>query len=462
MATVDDYRIELKVDLKQFKTGLAEADKLYTQMYADFLETTKKGESAIAAERAKFGKQWVQSTEKGVKAQTDAVKKGADAQKKVNTEVSRESVLASKAVATAQSDLTKKQIAEAQASGSKRRQLTADRIRAEIELEKRKFRQTERMAKEEITKASGNAKRQLKIQDQLVAKRAASQKRITRFNTQIVNSQKRVNAGSVEMAENFATLSKSLQAGDVAGVFGLLGGVKGGLIGTAIDGLKGIGGALLKAAEAAQDFEDRALKIQTLLSDTQAQALPSALANLRNIAKQTGAPLGVLEESLFNVVSAIPALANNLQAAAQVSAKAAKAAIALGADTNSVTLATTNLGNALGFNLEEAKKQDQIFDVLAQTMKLGVVPSGEALAGAIAKSAPLMATLTKNSEDALSAIGAMSAVLTASGVTIDESQTKINALAIALLDAKNAQKLMALGVEGFDPETKKIEDWSKV
>jgi hypothetical protein len=462
MPTIDEYRIELKVDLKQFKTGIAEADKIYTNFYAELLATTKKGESAIAAERAKFGKDFVQSTDKAVKTQTDAVQKGATAQKKAQQDVIRETQRAFKGVIDAQENLSKLQVAESQASGKKRREITVQRIKAEIELEKRKFRRTEVLAKQEIGAAAGNAKKQIKLLGKLGDARAASQKRITRFNTQIVNSQKRVNAGSVEMAENFATLSKSLQAGDVAGVFGLLGGVKAGLIGTAIDGIKGIGGALLEAAEAAKDFEDRALKIRTLLSDTQAEALPAALAGLRNIAIETGAPLGVLEESLFNVVSAIPPLANNLQAAAQVSAKAAKAAIALNADTNSVTLATTNLGNALGLNLEQAEAQDRIFNTLAQTFKLGVVPSGEAMAGAIAKAAPLMGALTKSSEEALSTIGAMSAVLTASGVTIDESQTKIAALSTALLEAENAQKLMALGVEGFDPETGKIESWSKV
>lgn len=462
MATIDRYNVELRVTIKQFKTDIDQATKMYTGMYADFLAITKKGESDIAAERAKFGKQFVQSTEKSVKAQTDAAKKGGDTRKKVEQEVSRETQQAFKAVENAQKNLSKLQVAESQASGAKRRELTGKRIKAEIDLEEKKFKRTEVLLKQEIAAASGNAKKQMKLQGRVSDARAASQKRIVRFNTQLVNSQKRVNAGSVEMAENFATLSKSLQAGDVAGVFGLLGGVKGGLIGTAIDGIKGIGGALLEAAEAAMDFEDRALKIQTLLSDTQAQALPTALAGLRNIAKETGAPLGVLEESLFNVVSAIPKLANNLQAAAQVSAKAAKAAIALGADTNSVTLATTNLGNALSLNLAEAEKQTLIMDVLAQTFKLGVVPSGEAMAGAIAKAAPIMGTLTTNAEEALTTIGAMSAVLTASGVSIDESQTKINALAIAILKGNNAQKLMNLGIEGFDPKTKKIEDWSKV
>src|SRR4030065_988693 len=57
MPTIDQYRIELRVDLKQFSTGLAQADKLYKSFYAQLSATTTKGEADMQKGRAKYGQE---------------------------------------------------------------------------------------------------------------------------------------------------------------------------------------------------------------------------------------------------------------------------------------------------------------------------------------------------------------------------------------------------------------------
>ena len=185
-----------------------------------------------------------------------------------------------------------------------------------------------------------------------------------------------------------------------------------------------------------------------------------SLALLRQTAKDTGEEITGLENAMYNVISAAPALASNLGAAASIVDKAAKTAVGLGTSTEAVTSAMMNMGNALGMNLESVTDQEKILDILANTMKQGVIPSGEILARQIAKTAPAMKALSENSDDALNSIGSMTAILTANGVSMEESQTQIKAMTTELFDSAKVQKLVNAGVEGFDPETGKIADWS--
>jgi hypothetical protein len=90
----------------------------------------------------------------------------------------------------------------------------------------------------------------------------------------------------------------------------------------------GRGGALIseigsaagfkKAFDASKEFTDGAAKIKTLLNETQADQLDGSLIKLRETSKSTGESIVNLENSLFNVISAVPALADNIDAAAQV------------------------------------------------------------------------------------------------------------------------------------------------
>jgi hypothetical protein len=267
----------------------------------------------------------------------------------------------------------------------------------------------------------------------------------------------RLEAAEKSHTQRMGALGKRVRGRDGGGIS--LGGMKAGAM-AGVAAVTGIAVAFGKAAQAAKDFEDKAIRIQTLLSDAQAERLPQALAMLRTTAKETGAPLGELETSLYNVISAVPELANNLQAAAGISEKAAKASVALGGSTDEMTLAATNLGNAMGLNLAEAENQNKVFDILANTMKQGVIPSASTLASNIAKAAPAMKALSDSATDGVNTLGAMNAILTASGVSVEETQTQIKALTTELFDQAKVQKLVNAGVKGFDPDTGKIKDWS--
>lgn len=251
------------------------------------------------------------------------------------------------------------------------------------------------------------------------------------------------------------------------GVLGLMNGITK-AAGPAGMAIAAVGGAVLKAGEFAldaakkyQEFQDRTTKIRTLLTDTQATGLPDAMNQLREVAVKTGAPLESLQNSVYTILSSVPALANNLGAAAAVAEKSAKASVSLGMSTEQATQAFTSLGNAAGLNLASMKDQDFIMDKLAVTMNVGVM-SGEQLASNIAKTAPLMSALSENGYEAVDAIGTMSATLTQNGVSMEEAQTMIKAFGGELMNTATRTKLIKAGLEGVDASTGKVKDWTVV
>ncbi len=254
----------------------------------------------------------------------------------------------------------------------------------------------------------------------------------------------------------------SQQADALTSRLGPLGGAlkKLGPVGLAVGasiGLIGVGFAKVSKAQGA--FRDGFAKVNTLLTEAQETKLPATMDKLRKVSVETGIEIGVLQEGLFNTISAVPQLADNLSAAAVITEKAAKAAIGLGAGAESTTFAMVSLANATGVAIEESAEQDKVLETLARTMKFGTIPSGEALASSISKAAPIFAALSENSDDALDSLGALTATLTANGVSVDESATKLKALGNELLDAGKRTELLEAGIEGIDAETGKIEDW---
>jgi hypothetical protein len=271
--------------------------------------------------------------------------------------------------------------------------------------------------------------------------------------------------GQIQGGQIFANIGAEAARAQLGGMLGPLGNITGmlgkihpaALAATAGIGLLATG--FSKASAAGAELEQGTAKIQSVLSGTQAAALPKEIGNLRKEAVATGIPIKDLQDGLYNVIGAVPALANNLSAATSITEKAAKTALGMGASTDSVAMAMTGLGNAAGLSLESVKNQDLIMNVLAKTMKDGVIPNGEALAGAIGKAAPTVAALAANGQLAVKSIGAMTAVLTGAGVSVDEAQTKIKALSSELLEGEKRSKLLAAGVQGIDAATGKVTDF---
>jgi hypothetical protein len=225
------------------------------------------------------------------------------------------------------------------------------------------------------------------------------------------------------------------------------------------------GGAAVKLFKesdaAASEFADTMTRVSTLLNDTQAKALPDAMNKLRETSKETGINIKELGDALYFTISAVPSLANNLEAAASLTDKTSKAAIGLNTDAKSLTLAVTGLGNALSMSMEDTETQAFLLDTLSGTMKAGVM-SGEQLSSSIARNAPVMGVITENAKESAVAIASMSAAMTGSGISMEEAQTQIGALGKAFLDNKTRAKLMELGLEGVDKQTGKVKDWNVV
>lgn len=260
---------------------------------------------------------------------------------------------------------------------------------------------------------------------------------------------------------NQAVSGGAQMLGGYTGQLGMLGGAlqklgpAGMAAGAALAGFTKILKAGVKAQE---EFEFQTARITTLLSDTQSNQLPQAMMLLDDISVSVGANMNDLQRTFYNVVSAVPALANNLSAVSNVVEKSAKTGKALGATTEEVALALTNMGNAAGIALDQVENVDYLLDVLAGTMKMGVIPSGQQLALNIARTAPAMSSLTSDTKEAVGAIGAMTATLTANGVIMSESQTQIKALAQEMLNAEKRAKILELGIKGINPKGQ-ITDW---
>lgn len=224
--------------------------------------------------------------------------------------------------------------------------------------------------------------------------------------------------------------------------------------------LGGVVSLFSKATANAIEFERNTARIKTLLSDKQAETLPNALNLLAESSAKTGKPMAELQDSFYNVLSAAPALANNLAATAAITDKAAKTAMGLGAGTDEITLAAVKLSNALGLNIADIEVQDKMFNMLAATQNAGIM-TGQEMASTIARTGPMMGFLTENAEHAMMAIGAMNAQLTAGGISAEESQAKINGLANELNNASTRTALMKAGLRGIN-EQGKVTDWVEV
>jgi hypothetical protein len=118
----------------------------------------------------------------------------------------------------------------------------------------------------------------------------------------------------------------------------------------------------------------------------------------------------------------------------------------------------TNMGNASGLALDDMENVDFLLDRLSATMKFGVIPSGSELARTIARNAPAMAELTKDTKAGIDAIAGMTTTMTQLGVPMAEAQTQLKAVTVEMLNAEKRAKLLKLNLKGMDPSGK-VLDW---
>ena len=461
MATIDQYRIELSVDLKQFSTGLAQADKLYKTFYAKLVATTMKGESDIQKVRAKYGqeavKRWKDEAQESDKTTETIVKNqhrcGRAAKERTEEEIKqakerekgeRTSIQNMQAVSTLMVEETKKigqlrnqgekatgserlaiyqkmiqaeieletlrftkskqglnydlnfraktaqqrmkieeqiaaqttastnritalkqkssnaekqyqdqvlgaalkrftqeekaaktsaqnqqatskmigyayqNVADVQerlavltgirevSKGKMRKALHKDVVSIEIELERALFQQKEALLRAEMEKRGTTAQQRMKLEQQIAATSAASSKRIEGMNTKLANTAKTNWQRTAEIGENFQTISRGLQQGDFAGVGGFLGGVKGGVIGMAVDGLAVVGEKLLEMGEKSlavtKEFEVLGNTVELMGGDV---GKAGGMGELRGQIEAIHRPLGMSTEGIAKLAQTV-------------------------------------------------------------------------------------------------------------------------------------------------------------
>lgn len=198
------------------------------------------------------------------------------------------------------------------------------------------------------------------------------------------------------------------------------------------------------------EYEKLAQRVATLLNSDQLNQIPASMAGLRDIARKGGFGLNDLQNSLYMVISAVPSLSNNLNAANAIVEKAAKTAKGLGATTEETALAMVKLGNAMGMNMEKTENQNFLFDTMAATMKYGLIKNGSELSRYLATAAPSMGILAENAKLGTVSLSAMTAVLTGTGVEMSEAQTQIRAFSNEIMKTEKRSMLLKAGFEGLN------------
>jgi TP901 family phage tail tape measure protein len=193
-------------------------------------------------------------------------------------------------------------------------------------------------------------------------------------------------------------------------------------LGTAAAGLA-IGG-LAASVKVAADFESQLNTINTVAQRTPEQ-LDEIGRSIRQIARDTGAPLEELTQGFYDLVSAGIAAdqANKVLAASNVLAIGGLATAA-----ESVDLMTTAL-NSYGVAAQDQGAESQRFaDIFAKAIERGKVTASE-LAASFAQIGPLAAANGIEIEE----LAAAYAQLTAKGVPASEAATQMTSALIALM-----------------------------
>jgi len=157
-----------------------------------------------------------------------------------------------------------------------------------------------------MEKRGTTAQQRMKLEQQIAATSAASSKRIEGMNTKLANTAKTNWQRTAEIGENFQTISRGLQQGDFAGVGGFLGGVKGGVIGMAVDGLAVVGEKLLEMGEKSlavtKEFEVLGNTVELMGGDV---GKAGGMGELRGQIEAIHRPLGMSTEGIAKLAQTV-------------------------------------------------------------------------------------------------------------------------------------------------------------
>ncbi len=473
ISTSSDFKQQARQQIKALKDSQKEIQRLTETFKVDIVsfdpEETVKNLSDLRATLKTGVPQLREELNRGVRDmssnQVEIIQQGQDQILRVLDQSHAKQTEELKAASQAQLkiiDATNKREIEQEKASQKRilnqQGLTAEQRRRLIQESERRISALRRKGQTEREKIIGaSLNRQLKLQEQHRRRRAAvertgAERRRVAPTEQAVG---RIGAGGrifSQVQQSATGLTSSL--GPLGQALSKLG-----PIGTAVAiGLGAVVAIMASAVKAAAAFNDSVKPIEALMPRTaeNTRKLGSSMSFLRKESIATGIPIAKLQTGLFNAASSVQAFKDDLNAGAEATVKAGKAAVAMGGQADSVVKAFTSIGNATKLNIALTENQDFIMNTLTNTFRQGTIPSVEEYLTSIAKSSKSVSALFEDSRQAIKAQADMTVALTNTGATASESATQIESFANQLLNTGKRTRLIAAGLRGIDAETGRI------
>jgi hypothetical protein len=340
-------------------------------------------------------------------------------------------------------------------------QAQKNQVKAAKEAAKRRLKQANLTAEKRLEIAKKLQRQLQRIQEQGTARRQATRQTARKREDEAPKERRvgRIGRGGALISEIGGAAQRS--AGQL-GVFGQALG-KLGPIGIAVGaGLAVVVGTFLKAADAAGKLGNEIAKVKTTINPKQFDELGGATQRLRDFSAQTGVELSELTDGMFNAASAVTAFKDDVNAGAEAVIIASKAAVGMNTDSGNLVSVMGDLANSFGINASNTENLNFIMDTVSQTFRDGKI-SGDELSSTIVKAAKSTSLLSADAKVGLTALNAMTASMTASGINAAETATAIDALQNEFLDLPKATKLIEAGLGGISTEGGKVQvDFQKL
>jgi hypothetical protein len=335
----------------------------------------------------------------------------------------------------------------------------------ELSAAKIKLAQEELIAEEaylakRLVAVKGEADKELKARSDSAKKIAQITARMGKEEEKMADKTGKATSGirNLWIGKNITAVMGGLAQGNIAGLAATAFGPMGAAAGAAFDLIKD---GFMAVTAAANEFHDGVARINTLLVGNQDSIgqVGDAMDRVRMTSRDTGQSLTVLQDVFYNLIGSVPALQHDMNAVASLTDKVGKAATGFGASADEISIAMSNVANAMHISLVEEENQQFVLDSLGRMIVDGVVPNMHSMSNAISQGATNFGMLSSDAKSGMKGLMAFDAVLTLNGLNIDTAQDKINDFSREFLNVEKRTKLAKLGMEGINLETGKIDNW---
>ena len=253
----------------------------------------------------------------------------------------------------------------------------------------------------------------------------------------------KINRANAELAENFATITRSLQSGDLAGIASMFGGPIAGAIGTAVDVALQFTGVLKDLGLAAQKIDNTWIQLNKTIVQFNEGMDTGILVQLEVQLQALQRPLGVTEEAMIRIAQklAVKTPPESLVAATKAALDLQRVTTALGETVSMDKLVGTGVG-ALSTVTQDTVEAVDIL-ALASTKLAGVVDTGvdEAMTE-IGNVASKALGIIKDGKKAAQESAALLIALTDSGFQVSEATSTAEGAYESLTEVMNDPALL--------------------